>query len=55
MIGLSVGQQCISGPIFTECARMAPDRTFDALVFLHFSAYLPQNLDIATIAGPFTI
>ena len=36
-------------------ARTAPDRTFDAIVFLHFSAYLPENLDIATIAGPLPI
>jgi len=41
----------MSGPIFTECARTAPNRTIDAFVFLHFSAYLPENLDIPTIAG----
>ena len=45
----------MSDPIFTECARTAPNRTIDAFVFLHFSAYLPENLDIATIAGPLPI
>jgi len=41
----------MSGPICTECAHTAPNRTIDAFVFLHFSAYLPENLDIPTIAG----
>jgi len=41
----------MSGPIFTECARTAPNRTSDAFVFLQFSAYLLENLDIPTIAG----
>jgi len=36
----------MSGPVFTECARTPRDRTIDAFVFLHFSVYLPENLDI---------
>jgi len=41
----------MSGSICTECAGTAPIRTIDECVFLHLSAYIPQTLDIAAIAG----
>ena len=35
----------MSGPIFTECARPARNRTIGALFFLRISENLEENLD----------
>jgi len=45
LIGQEERQQCMSGPIFTECARTARKRTIGALVFLKLSENLEENLD----------
>jgi len=45
LIGQEDRQQCMSGRIFTECARTARKRTIGALVFLRLSENLEENLD----------
>jgi len=45
LIGQEDRQQCMSGPIFTECARTARTRTIGALVILRLSENLEENLD----------
>ena len=45
LIGQEDRQQCMSGPIITECARTARKRTIGALDFLRLSENLEENLD----------
>ena len=45
LIGQEDRQQCMSGPIFTECARTARKRTIGALVLLILFENLEEGLD----------
>ena len=45
LIGQDGRQQCISGPIFTKCARTARKRTIGGLVLLRLSENLTEHLD----------
>ena len=44
MIGQEEQQQCMLGPICTECARTARKRTIGALVFLRIIENPEENL-----------
>jgi len=45
LIGQEDRQQCMSGPIVTECARTARKRTIGALVFVRLCENLEESLD----------
>jgi len=49
VIGQEEQQQCMSGPIFTECARTARKRTIGSLVFLRLFENPEENLDNSLI------